>query len=375
MLNYNVTFIGIDAHKEEHKICLLYPDGQESETLTVKNHPTEIKRMLKKIKKKVPGEVMCCYEAGPCGFALQRQIQAEGVSCIVVAPSLIPVKPGERVKTDRRDAKKLAELFRAGLLTEVHPPTPAEEAIRDLCRCRGAAKKAETRAKHQLVKFLLRRGRIYREGPAWTQKFGRWLDQQTFEEDLDRQVFEEYRKEVGHQSERVKRLDRALEEAAQAEPYATPVRWLCCFRGIEVVTAMVIVSELYGFARFGSARELMAFLGMVPSENSSGERQNRGAITKTGNERVRRILVEAAWHNQHPPRVGQRLAKRRQGQPDWVIRIADEAMRRLYKRYGALIRRGKPGPVAVMAVARELAGFVWAVLHAQTETAVEKKAA
>lgn len=365
--NLEITFIGIDAHKKEHAIYILYPGDEKGIEFTIPNQPQEIRRMVKKIQRQAPGEIRMCYEAGPCGFTLQRQIEKEGASCVVIAPSLIPQKPGERIKTDRRDAKKLAEYYKAGMLTEVIPPTPAQEAVRDLCRCREAAKESLTRAQHQLTKFLLRRGFIYREGSHWTDKHKRWLRSLQFEDDTEREVFAEYLTEVEHGLERVRRLVHKMEKASKEAPYAEAVSWLRCFRGIDTVTAMTIVTELYAFGRFQSARHLMGYLGMTPGEDSSGERQKRGGITKTGNGRVRRVLVEAAQHQRYSPGTSLALKKRRQGQPDWVIREAEKAKHRLYHRYWDLVRKGKAVNVAIMAVARELAGFIWSVLYVRVE--------
>lgn len=362
-----VTYVGIDAHKEEHVVCILYPGDEKGKEVRIKNHRIEIKRLMKKIKKQTPGEIRVCYEAGPCGFILHRQIEEEGVSCAVIAPSLIPIKPGERIKTDRRDARKLADYFKAGLLTEITPPTRKEESVRDLCRCREAAKKSQTRSRHQLSKFLLRRGYVYREGRAWTQRHHRWLNGLKFDEAIERQVFEDYWAEVEHCTERVKSLEGYVEQVSKKAPYAEPVGWLRCFRGIDTITAMTIVSELYGIGRFPSARHLMAYLGLTPSENSSGEKRRRGRITKTGNGRVRRVLVESAWHQRNRLTTSRALKKRREGQPKWVIDVAEKAKKRLRHRYWWLVNQGKTTNVAVVAVAREMVGFIWSVLYTQVE--------
>jgi len=362
-----ITYIGIDAHKKDHKVCILYPGDEKGKEVTINNHRSEIKRLMKKIKKQAPGEVRVCYEAGPCGFILQRQIEEEGVSCVMIAPSLIPVKPGERIKTDRRDARKLADYFKAGLLTEITPPTRREESVRDLCRCREAAKKSQTRSRHQLSKFLLRRGYVYREGRAWTQRHHRWLNGLKFEDEIERQVFEEYLAEVEHSTDRVKSLEAKVEQVSKEVPYAEPVGWLRCFRGIDTITAMTILSELYGIGRFPSARHLMAYLGLVASEDSSGEKQRRGRITKTGNQRVRRVLVESAWHQRNRLTTSPVLKKRREGQPKWVIDVAEKAKKRLHHRYWWLVNQGKTTNVAVVAVAREMVGFIWSVLYTQVD--------
>lgn len=370
-----ITHVALDGHKKEHQVCMQLPGEESVREFSVKNQPREIKRMVKRIQKQAPGPIRMCYEAGPCGFALQRQIAAEGVSCVVIAPSLIPVKPGDRVKTDRRDARKLLKLFQAGMLTEVHPPNEEEESVRELCRCREAAKLAQTAARHQLSKFLLRHGVIYTEGYQWTQKHSRWLRSLAFENPRNQLVFTNYLEEVERRTERLKALDQALEDVAQRKPYATPVGWLRCFRGIDTVTAMSIVAELFGFARFSSARDLMSYLGLTSSEDSSGGKRRQGAITKAGNSRVRRLLIEASWHQRYFPVTSKALRKRREGQPAWVIQIADRAKRRLHKRYWWLVNHGKSNKLAVTAVARELVGFIWSVLYTGVEVVSDEDVA
>lgn len=361
MNKHLITHVALDAHKKEHQVAMLLPGEDQPEEWRVANTGRAITRLVRRVAKKAPGPVVFCYEAGCCGFALKRQIEAEGARCKVIAPSLTPVKPGERIKTNRRDARKLVFSDRAGLLTEVRAPDEAQEAVRDLCRAREAAQQDLTRARHRLSKFLLRRAVAYCDGRHWTQKHVAWLRQLEFAQPLDAEVFEYYRMEVEQRTARVDELTKAVARAAEQEPYREPVGWLRCLRGFDTVTAMVMVTELYGFERFRSPRELMGYLGLVPSEHSS-MKVRRGGITKTGNRRVRRMLIEAAWHQQHAVRVSKALGARRVGQPSWVIAIADRAMRRLHRRYSRLVYRGKLPTVAVTAVARELAGVVWAIL-------------
>ena len=360
----SITYVALDAHKKEHHVAALFPGADEPEEWTVKNTPRELKRMIRRIRKRTEGLLRFCYEAGVCGFALQRQILAadDRAECMVVAPSLSPVRPGSRIKTDRRDARKLVGLLRAGLLTEVHPPSPPEEAARDLCRCRQGAKADQLRARHQLSKFLLRRGMIYPGASHWTQRHFAWLRSLPFDQPLAQEIFAEYVAELDHRTQRVEALDRRLAALSQEDPYREPVAWLRCFRGIDTVTALTIVTELHGFGRFGSARDLMSYLGLVPSEFSSGDSQRQGGITKAGNGRVRRLLIEASWHQRNVPITSKALAKRREGQPAAVVAIAERAQKRLHKRYWRLVNRGKAPTKAVTAVARELSGFVWSVL-------------
>jgi transposase len=273
-----ITCVGLDAHKESIQVAMLVPGEREPLEWQLANEPQAVRRLAKKLLREAPEEVVCCYEAGPCGYALQRQMLAVGVRCQVVAPSLIPVKPGERVKTDRRDARKLADLLRAGLLTEVHPPTVEEEAARDLCRCREDAKEDLLRSRHRLVKLLLRRGRMWVAGKrSWTKAHHEWLRGLRFERPADQAVFEDYLLGIEQIEERIARVDANLEALAQEEPYRDPVSWLRCFRGIDTVTAMTLVAELHDFRRFQSPRGLMAYLGLVPSEHSSGNSRRRGA--------------------------------------------------------------------------------------------------
>ena len=364
-----ITFVGLDAHKKKISVAVLMPDQTAPLQWDAPNEAGAVKRMVRRIEREAPGEVRFCYEAGSLGYALQRQITEAGsekVSCMVVAPSLIPRKPGERIKTDRRDARKLAELFRAGLLTEVQPPTPEDEAVRDLCRAREDAREDLTRSRHRLGKMLLRKGVVYSQGNAWTARHRLWLRGLRFEHASEAEVSDDYLLAIEQLEERLRGLEEKLEGVAQKKPYAEPVGWLRCFRGIDTVTAMTIVSELYGFERFHSPRGLMAFLGLVPSEQTSGYDPKRGRITRMGNSHVRRILIEAAWHYRHRPGVAS-LRKRRQGQPAEMIALADKAQQRLYRRYRRMTEKGIPAPKAVTAVARELTGFVWAALRHTTK--------
>jgi transposase len=284
------------------------------------------------------------------------------VSCAVVAPALIPRKPGERVKTNRRDARKLAELGRAGLLTAVQPPTPEDEAVRDLARARDDAREDLQRCRHRLGKLLLRRGLHY-AGRNWTRAHRHWIDTLTWRHAADRAVVEDYLLAIDHTEARLQALDARLAEIAATDAYREPVGWLRCFRGIDTLTAMLILAELHDFRRFASAPALMAYLGLVPGEHSSGDKHRRGRITRTGNALVRRLLVETAWHYQHRPSVGVALTRRRKGQPGRVIAIADKAQQRLCRRFRKLAAEHKPAPKIAIAIARELAGFLWAALQ------------
>ena len=357
------TYVGVDAHKKDLFIAMLVGDQTVPVTWQLANEPQAVRRSVRKLEREAPGPVRMCYEAGPCGYALQRQVTTPRVSCQVIAPALIPRKPGERVKTNPRDAKKLAELLRAGLLTEVRPPTPEEEAVRDLCRARDDAREDLQRCRHRLGKLLLRRGLHYSSGRNWTRGHRRWIDSLEWAQPAERIVIDDYLLAIDHLEARLIEFDRRLEEIAQADPYREPVAWLRCFRGIDTLTAILILAELHDFRRFQTPRALMAYIGLVPSENSTGDHHRRGRITRTGNALVRRLLVETAWHYHHRPGIGPALTRRRKGQPNRVIAIADKAQQRLCRRFRCWAERHKPAPKIAVAIARELAGFLWATLQ------------
>lgn len=365
------TFVGMDVHKQDIAVAMLLEGSAGPVEWRVANEPTAVKRLARRLQREGGYRVGCVYEAGPCGYALQRQLQGQGLECDVVAPSMIPIRPGERIKTDRRDARKLAELARAGLLTVVRPPSEDEEAVRDLCRGRDDARLDLMRARHRLGKFLLRRGRVFGTGEqrAWSQRHRTWLGEQRFERTAERVMFEDYLLAVEQTEARKRSLELHLEDLAREPRYAESVAWLRCFRGIDTITAITLLAELHDFRRFRSPSQLMAYLGLVPSEYSSGPKQHRGGITHTGNRHVRRLLIEAAWHYRHKPRVGAALAQRRHGQPANIVALADRAQLRLCRRYRRMERRGKHPTKIVVAVARELVGYVWATLTPAAQTA------
>jgi transposase len=356
------TYVGIDAHKKDLFVAMLIGNEKMPVTWQLANEPRAVHRLVRTLERETAGPVRVFYEAGPCGYALQRQITTSRVSCDVVAPALIPRKPGERVKTNRRDARKLAELGRAGLLTAVQPPTPADEAVRDLARARDDAREDLQRCRHRLGKLLLRRG-LHFAGKNWSRAHRHWIDMLIWAHPAERAVVEDYLLAIDQLEARLTELDERLSEMAQTDPYREPVAWLRCFRGIDTLTAMLILAELHDFRRFASAPALMAYLGLVPGEDSSGEKHRRGRITRTGNALVRRLLVETAWHYQHRPSVGLALTRRRTGQPGRVIAIADQAQQRLCRRFRKMVAEHKPAPTIAVAIARELAGFLWAALQ------------
>ena len=360
-MSKKITYAAMDTHKKQHRIAVLATDTGETIEMTIANSHKEITKMVKKIKKLSDSPVHFCYEAGVCGFDLKRKIEKLGCQCTVIAPSLIPIKPGDRVKTDRRDAKKLLELFKAGLLTEVHAPALEHEAARELTRLRYAARENLQRARHQLLKFLTRHGYIFKEGRHWTLKHMLWLKNLNIENSMLNTVFDELFDNVVQCQNRLDSIDKQVHQLAESEPYKETVSLLRCFKGIDTLTAICIITEIFNFGRFQSASHLMSYLGLTPSENSSGDNQKRGPITKAGNKRVRRLLNESAWHYRHRYNPGKTLEKRRQGQPQWAIDIADKAGQRLHQRHRDLINKGKMPSKTNIAVARELAGFVWAL--------------
>lgn len=358
-MDNSITYVAMDTHKKQHKIALHYPCQEEIIEFTINNTVRDIKKMVNKIKKHTPGKVEFCYEAGVCGFTLKRRIEQLGYRCRVIAPSLVPRKPGERVKTDRRDARKLLMMFKAGLLTEVHTPDERQEAARELTRLRETAKENLKRIRHQLLKFLTRHGYVYRDGRHWTQKHIAWLRTIKFSEPMLINVFENYFDEMVYCIGRLENLDKEVGLLAGSQEYKEIVGLLCCFHGIDTLTAITIITEIFEFGRFESPQHLMSYLGLTPSEDSSGDRQKKGAITKAGNKRIRRLLNEASWHYRHIYIPSAALKKRRKGQPQWAVEIADAAGRRLSRRHRYLINKGKMPCKANIAVARELAGFIW----------------
>ena len=367
MNTQDTTWVGLDAHKNSIAVAAFAPEAAEPEVWQEPHERRAVERMVRKLRRLGAGPVRCCYEAGPTGYALQRQLRALGIDCVIVAPSLVPVKPGARIKTDRRDARKLAEMFRADLLTEVHPPSESDEALRDLCRCREDVSQDLLRARHRMSKFLLRRQCLYPHGQrAWGTRHMAWLRQVRFDDPASQATFDSYLLAIDQIEERLRQLEILMAEHGGRAPYAEPVGWLRCFRGIDTVTAVSLVAELHDFRRFRTARALMAYLGLVPSERSSGLSERRGSITKAGNRHVRRLLVEAAWHQRHRPGISAPLRKRREGQPARVIALADRAQERLYRRYVRMNARGKPHPKTVVAMARELVGYLWATLYPHT---------
>jgi len=354
------TFVALDDSKRKVVVAILRPGASEPEQRELPKEPHLIRRLFQRLARE--GRVRACYEAGVSGYDLYRQITACGVECEVIAPALTPRRPGQRIKTDRRDAAKLVRLFRAGELTPIHVPNEAEEAVRDLLRCREDVRRDVLRWRHRLLKFLDRHGRLYVSGKNWSQRHWAWIRSQHFDLPTLQRTLEATLFALEQALARVAALDQDVAALAATDPYRTPVGWLRCFRGIDTLSAMILIAEIVDFQRFQHPRALMAYLGLVPSEYSSGERQRRGAITKAGNTHARRVLVEAAWHYRHSPRIGGALRQRTEGQPPAIVGQAWRAQQRLHRRYRHLTGHGKRAPIAVVAIARELVGFLWAAM-------------
>jgi transposase len=357
----NLRFIGLDVHKDS--IVMSVAETGAAEAKVFGTFPNDVNKVLKQLKKLSSdlSLLRVCYEAGPTGFGLCRRLKEEGIDCIVVAPSLVPQKAGLRVKTDRRDSKKLAHYLRSGDLTQVWVPDQQTEALRDLERARDDAKNAERTARHQLSKFLLRNDRAYRDGREWTVKHMDWVRKQKFSDACRQCVMDDYVKAVEDATHRVKDLMKKIEKFVEGHALQPLVKALMSFRGIQLLSATVIAAEIGDLRRFKSARQFMAFLGLVPSEQSSGGSVKRGSLTKTGNGHVRRILVEAAQHYRHRPVLSAALRKRQEGISKEVLEISWEAQQRLCSRLTHFTNSGKARNKAIVALARELAGFIWSL--------------
>jgi transposase len=354
------TYVALDDSKRKIVAGILRPGDTEPDLRELPNDRHQIRRLFERLKRE--GPVVACYEAGVSGYDLYRQIVGLGVACDVIAPALTPRRPGQRIKTDRRDAAKLVRFFRAGELTAIHVPAEAEEAGRDLIRCRDDIRRDVLRWRHRTLKLLTRHGRNYLGGKNWSRGHWTWLRTQHFDLSPLQRAFEATLFALEQALARQAELDKEIEALALTDPYREPVGWLRCFRGLDTLSAMILVAEIVDFQRFRRPRELMAYLGLVPTEYSSGDTQRRGALTKAGNTHARRVLIEAAWHYRHRPTVGPALASRSQGQPPAILAQAWRAQQRLHRRYRHLIGHGKRPPVAVAAIARELVGFIWAAM-------------
>ncbi len=359
-MNKGTKYVGLDVHKKLIAVAVADEEGGAPRSLgVVANEPADLRALMRRLAQM--GPVECCYEAGPCGYVLQREMAQAGLSCQVVAPSLIPVRPGDRVKTDRRDARKLAGLLRAGELTAVYIPDQEHEALRDLSRAREAVKGEVQRHRQRLSKQLLRLGvrppdEVRR---AWTKAHRAWLAGLRLPQPYQQLVLEQWLEALQQAEQRLVRLTAELAKAAQSGPHAALITVLQALRGVGVITAVTLVAETGDLRRFRGARQLMGYSGMVSREYSSGGHRRQGSITKAGNTHLRAVLVEAAWHYLRAPHVGPGLKRRQQGQPEAIIALSWKAQQRLHRRARHLLAKGKAKQVAVVALARELLGFLW----------------
>lgn len=355
----SIAYLGMDVHKD-FIYCVILGSGTSDTPITERkllNDKLALKKWISKWDNAY--DLRSCYEASSCGYVVHRWLKEMGIHCEVIAPSLIPTKTGDKVKTDRKDAFKLARLHRAGELTSVYVPTEEDEAVRALIRCREAIKREIIASRHYVLKFLSLKGLTYHGGKNWTREHWRYIKGLRLE-GADGITLSNYIALLEFKLQQQAGLDREIEVLAYSDRYKDLVGRLLCLRGVGILTAMVIVSEVQDFSRFASPRELMAYFGIVPSEHSSGNSQNKGGITKTGNSRVRRILIEASWHYQKQPAVGEKLKKRQEGQSPEVIAHSWKAQQRLHKKFWSIAMR-KEKCKAVVAVARELTGFIWAI--------------
>ena len=361
-MNEFSKYVGMDTHKDTIAVAIADAGGDKPRYYgAVANTPAAVAKLVKKLSR--DGEVVSfCYEAGPCGYGLYRQLRELGHECTVVAPSLIPTKPGDRVKTDRRDAMNLSRLHRAGELTAVWVPGREQEAVRDLTRAREDMKGMERQARQRLSGFLLRHGRRYESGKShWTAKYFRWLERMKFDSPVQQRVFEEYVDTIREAQRRVAGLEEQMRQVLSHWSLAPVVEALMALRGVKLIAAMTMMAELGDLSRFDNPRQLMAYLGLVPGEHSSGDTRRRGPITKTGNGHVRRVLTEAAWCYRFQARKTAHLQRHAKRCSPAVQAIAWKAQKRLCGRYRHLLAAGKLKVQVCTAIARELTGFIWAI--------------
>jgi transposase len=356
------VFVGLDTSKLKISVAVA-EEGRQGEIRflgEIDNTPEAVRRLVNKLAGR-HSELLFCYEAGPTGYGLQRQIAALGHECAVIAPSLIPKRPGERVKTNRRDALTLARLHRAGELTAIWVPDPGHEAVRELVRAREAAMEDLREKRQHLQSFLLRHGRIFPGRKSWTRAHARWLSELIFDHPAQYLVLREYRQAIEDAEARLARLTQQVAEVVATWSMAPVVEAYQALRGVALLTAVTFVAEIGDVRRFESPRQLMAYLGLVPCESSTGERVRRGGITKAGNTRVRRVLIEGAWTYRFPARMSRLLQERQEKLPQIVRAIAWKAQVRLCARYRRLMAAGKRQTVVSTAIAREMAAFLWAI--------------
>jgi len=363
-------YLGLDVHKEWILVAVAQwgRNGAVQDLGAISNDLHALEKLLGRLRKRYGPDVMirACYEAGPCGFGIARRLGQLGVECAVVAPSLTPTRAGDRLKTDKRDARKLARLLRAGeLLTAIYIPEPTDEAIRDLCRARSDAVDDRRRSRHRLKAFLLRHGYRYQGKSAWSAAHERYLRELVLPHPAMKVILEEYLISVQLASERIARCEAAMSDLLQSWRLEPAVRALMAMKGFQTVAAMIVVRELGALDRFTHPRQVMAYLGLVPTENTSSDRRRQGHITKCGNAHARWLLVECAQHYAASPKVSKELSRRQEGQSPEVRAISWRAQNRLHRRYSRLLARRLQRNKAMVAVARELCGFIWELLRSQ----------
>jgi transposase len=357
-----VTHLGLDVHRDSISVAILGPREEAPEVDRIFHDEPSVRRLIARFPD--PRTLRACYEAGPTGYELHRLLATLRVRCDVVAPSLIPKAPGDRVKTDARDCRRLARLHRAGELVVIRVPSVEEEAVRDLCRARADMVEDRTRARHRLSKFLLRHGRVYREGTAWTLGHERWMLGQRFEDRALAATYGHYRAVLVVRDAAIAAVEADLTPYFTAEPFGSQVARLAAYRGVSSLGALTLASEVCDWRRFARATQFMGFCGLVPSEYSSGESHRRGHITRAGNAHLRHQLVESAWAYIHHPAVGKEMGRRQEGLTPEVLARAWKAQLRLCGRYRRLSARKTSRNVVITAVARELAGHLWAEMTA-----------
>jgi transposase len=354
--------VGLDVHKDSIQMAVL--DNRNKEPVLAKGLPNRTTRIVKELAKyEEKGEVQVAYEAGCLGYTLYRELVEFGYDCRVIPPNSVFHGGDGRVKTDCRDAVDIAWMLRRNEGESIAIPAKEDEATRDLIRCRGDLVENLKGMKQRLLKFLLRKGRNYETDRYWTGKHYKWLRGLKFEDSMEGLVLEEYLEEIQRLEEKLGRLEKKIEEAAKGERYQERVRKFRAFRGIDYLTALSLVREIGDFKRFPSAEAFMSYLGLVPTEYSSGKKRKQGGITKSGNGHIRKLLTESSWRYTRPNKVSKRLERRREGTDERTIRYADKAMKRLHEKYTRMVYKGKTKQTAVIAVARELAGFIWGVMN------------